>query len=130
MNPRASPRIPPASAQTGGGPDPSAPAAKAPSPKYRQDNRPKVETDLLIAGIRKTVMKGAETSGTDDCIRMVIIACIEHGFDIGPRITGIARALGFNAQHADIILKRGAANGPGVRRWYKDQQGRYRLHTV
>ena len=128
MKPRAVTRIPPASsASTGGAADPSTPAAKAASPRYRQDNRPRVETDLLIAAIRKTDMKAAQTSSKDDRIRMLITACIEQGFDIGPRITGIARALGFNAQHTDIILNRGTGNNPGPRRWYKDQQGRYRL---
>jgi hypothetical protein len=128
MKPRATPRIPPASsADTGRAADPSAPAAKSASPKYRQDNRPRVETDLLIAGIRKTIQKAAQTSSKDDCIAMLITACIEQGFDIGPRITGIARALGFNAQHTDIILKRGTGTAPGPQPWLKDQQGRYRL---
>jgi hypothetical protein len=130
MKPRAIPRIPPASsASKGGAADLSAPATKAASPKYRQDNRSKVETDLLIATIRKTVTKAAQTLSKDDCIRLLITACIREGFDIGPRITGIARALGFNAQHADIILNRGMGNTPGPPRWYKDQQGRYHLHA-
>ncbi len=128
MKPRAVPRIPPASsASAGEADDRSGPAAKAASPKYRQDNRPKVETDLLISAIRKMITKAALTSSKDDCIRMLIIACIEQGFDIGPRITGIARALGFNAQHAEIILNRGTGSNPGPRRWFKDQQGRYRV---
>lgn len=127
------PRIPPApSAGTVRPADPAArptrPGAAA-SPKYRQDNRSKVETDALIAGIRKGVTMAAKTSSKDDCIAMAIIACIEQGFDIGPRITGIARALGFKAEHTDIILKRGTGNMPGQHRWYKDQQGRYRLQA-
>lgn len=61
---------------------------------------------------------------------MLITACIEQGFDIGPRITGIARTLGFNPHHTDIILNRGTGNSPGSHRWYKDQQGRYRLHAA
>lgn len=105
----------------------SASITSAASPKYRQDNRSKTETDALIARIRKTVTTAAKTSSKDDCITTLITSCIEQGFDIGPRIIGISRALGFNAQHTGIILNRGAGDKPGQHRWYKDQQGRYQL---
>ncbi len=74
-------------------------------------------------------MNSAEDAGKDGRIILLITACIEHGFDIGPRITGIARALGFNSRHTDIVLNRGTRDSPDPQRWYKDQQGRYRLHA-
>ena len=128
MKTRAAPRIPPASTAKGGdATDGSAKAAKTASPRYRQDNRSRAETDAIVAGIRKKILKGAQTTSKDDSITMLIIACIEQGFDIAPRITGIARTLGFNAQQTELILNRGTSDSPGPRRWYKDPQGRYRL---
>ena len=130
MKSRAVPRIPSGSAAASGpGEDSSGSPTKTASPKYRQDNRPRVETDLLIAGIRKRVMKASQTLSKDECITMLITACIEKGFDIGPRIEGISCALGFNAQQTNIILNRGAGNGSGPQLWHKGPHGRYHLQA-
>lgn len=130
MKPRPAPRIPPppptdGDASTAAGQKKKKTASA--SPKYRQDNRSRDETDALIAGIRKTIAAAAKTAGRDDCIRTLIAACIAQGFDIAPRIAGIARALGFHAQNVEIVLKRSTGTDPAAHLWYKDEKGRYRL---
>lgn len=59
---------------------------------------------------------------------IMIAACIEEGMNEARRILPAMEALGFNRQHAAIILNREKGNDPGRHWWSRDSKGIYALH--
>ncbi|TPG13201.1 hypothetical protein [Sphingomonas oligophenolica] len=55
-----------------------------------------------------------------DRVLILISACVDEGFVTGPRITGAIAQLGFNRQHAGIMLQEGCGQ-----RWIKDEKGNF-----
>jgi hypothetical protein len=60
---------------------------------------------------------------------VMIGACIEEGMDETRRLLPAMAKLGFNRQHAAIILKRYEGTDPHTHLWTRDASGHYSLHA-
>ncbi len=60
---------------------------------------------------------------------VLIQACIDNGINTRSRIRGSLIKLGFNADHAVIVLNACAGPNPEVCHWYRDEAGTYHNHV-
>ena len=70
--------------------------------------------------------------GTSKHVRATVAigACILHGMTSGRRIVGALVKLGFDKQHAGIVLDKATGPVPRQHEWYKDEGGNYQLHDL
>ena len=59
---------------------------------------------------------------------VLIQACIDNGINTRARIRGTLAKLGFNADHAVIVLEACAGQYPDVYHWYRDESGVFHNH--
>ena len=63
-----------------------------------------------------------------DQVITLIEACLESGETSGTEIVTLVTDLGFNRRFVGILLRRNAGANRGRYRWYKADDGGYRLH--
>jgi len=78
----------------------------------------------------KRMLDDCQTSNKNDLVVIAIEALIGAGVNIGPRIIGAARSIGFDPKHAGAVLGRSEGRDPGRHRWQRDSDGVYRLHSA
>ncbi len=59
---------------------------------------------------------------------VLIQACIDNGINTRARIRGTLPQLGFDADHAIIVLKACTGKYPDVHHWYRDDNGVFHNH--
>lgn len=80
---------------------------------------PVAEVDAIFRRLRQ-LMKDCAKANSHDRVTIAIAACIDEGINTGIRIVGAARRLGFDAQHAGIVLSNGIGSN-----WKRAEDGRY-----
>jgi len=81
---------------------------------------PTADVGAIFRRLRQLMMDCAKAN-SHDRLTMVIAACIDEGITTGTRIVGVARKLGFDAQHAGILLTGGIGS-----HWSRGEDGQYR----
>ncbi len=76
-------------------------------------------TITFFRGLR-AMLDGCHLVNKNEKMILVIKACIDQGFNQSKRLAGVASTLGFERQHAMIILKSGVGTY-----WHRDEQGHY-----
>ena len=72
-------------------------------------------------------LKAACGSNKNDCVDVLIEACIAEGLDTRSQIVRALRELGFGNEHVNIRLKKGTGVYPEGFRWSLGANGRYKL---
>lgn len=72
-------------------------------------------------------LKAACGSNQNDCVDVLIEACIAEGLNTRSQIVRALRELGFGNQHINIRLNKGTGVYPEGFRWSLDASGRYKL---
>lgn len=70
----------------------------------------------------------ASGCGRNDQVLIMISECISEGIDEGPAIVRTLVELGFDRKHVGILLSRHTGFSPARHSWFKDGNGKYRLH--
>ena len=60
---------------------------------------------------------------------ILICACIDYGINTRSRIRGAMKQLGFDADHAVIVLNAGTDSKTGEKYWDRDAAGVYHNHS-
>lgn len=89
-------------------------------PATLSSDAPAAEVDAIFRRLRQ-LMKDCAKANSHDRLTIAIAACIDEGINTGIRIVGAARRLGFDAQHAGIVL-----NGGIGFNWHRAEDGHYR----
>ena len=74
----------------------------------------------IFLRFRQPIHSFCKTANSHDRVTILIAACIDAGINTGSRIIGVAVRLGFNSQHAGIILSAGVGLN-----WNRDEDGHY-----
>ncbi len=85
-----------------------------------------VDVGETFGRLRALLGEIAASCSKNDQVIVLIAACIEEGFNRGPRITGALEMLGFNKRHVGMTLIDRAQPGDG-QWWSKGEDGVYRL---
>lgn len=83
----------------------------------------------MFRRLRNLLSEIVYLSNRNDQAAVMIGACIEEGMDEARRLLPAMEKLGFNRQHAAIILKRHEGTDPNTHWWTRDASGRYSLHA-
>ena len=81
---------------------------------------PAAEVDAIFRRLRQLLMDVGKAN-SHDRLTVAIAACIDEGIDTGNRIVGVAQKLGFDTQHAGIVLSAGIGSN-----WHRTEDGQYR----
>lgn len=81
-----------------------------------------------ISGLRKMLDGFDPSLNKHDRADALIEACLSQGPADSTAISELADQLGFNPVHVRIRLVKGAGRNSNVYRWWRDAEGRYRLH--
>lgn len=84
-------------------------------------------TDAFFRRLRQLYQACRELSKHEQA-RVLIRACMEEGLIEGTRIVGVLTRIGFNRQHAGLILRSLCGSNPERNDWGKDTAGHYHLH--
>jgi len=85
-----------------------------------------------VAAIFRLLREADATCGSanqHDRAVVLIMICIDQGFDAGPQICGVLKSMGLDSQHAGMTLKQGKGSNPDFHRWWSDDSGKYHLHA-
>lgn len=86
------------------------------------------QTEALLADLRALDTACGEGTSKHDRVIVLIHACIDAGCDTKETIKETLGQLGWNIQHAMIILSKLRGDNPDLYRWQRDEAGVYRNH--
>jgi hypothetical protein len=84
--------------------------------------------ETLLADLRALDFACGKGTNKHDRVIVLIHACIDAGCNTKEAIQEALRLLGWNLQHARIILSSSTGNNPNLHRWQRDEAGVYRNH--
>jgi hypothetical protein len=80
---------------------------------------------MALADLRD-VLQG--TCNKHDQVTVLIQACINEGVDTRRALADELTSLGYDRALVIVTLNTQVGASPGCCRWWRDEQGRYRLH--
>lgn len=86
------------------------------------------QDEALLESLRNLDAACGEGTSKHDRAIVLIHGCIDAGCNTNERIFGMLRLLGWNMQHAQIVLSKSTGNNPALHRWHRDEAGIYRSH--
>ena len=85
------------------------------------------ENDAFIEGLRD-LRAACDTCNKHEQVIVLIHACIDSGRNTKGRILDALDRLGWNMQHARLLLDKSTGNLLALHRWSRDADGVYRSH--
>lgn len=98
-----------------------------PKPKPNKTPREKAADNRFFALLRS--LKAQCGTDRNDQAFAAIALCIEYGIDTRKRIRATLEHIGFDIQHATIILNKKTGVDPAKFPWRRDSEGRYHLNS-
>ena len=86
------------------------------------------ENDTFIESLRE-LQAACCTCNQHEQVIVLIHACIEAGRNTQGPILDTLDRLGWNMQHARLLLKKSTGNLPALHLWSRDADGVYRSHS-